>query len=352
VNVEAVGKFPDMIESITWRRRWLEGSSSATSSNYDVGNIRQIGWSKYEQVNNRQDDKTALPVIGFFGIQRAVGAGRVTQKSRRQVGKRIFKDGYQDWESMVAVKFHYPEWLGTYDALLAHKKEYEGTKDAFYSCIKTANPFISQIEFIQGSLWIKVKVEKHESDFLPIYLHSDGIHYFTEMVAEIAYRCVVLNGYKKENTIKESTGIIMIDELDLHLHPTWQRHVVSDLKRAFPNIQFVVTTHSPFIVQSLKSDELVILDEEINKQGDPFKKSLEEVAANEMGVEDIPRSQEFMEMQKVAEEYYKLVSEGRSSQNDQRVRQLRERLNKLEEKFSEDAAFVAALKIERKANDL
>jgi predicted ATP-binding protein involved in virulence len=130
----------------------------------------------------------------------------------------------------------------------------------------------------------------------------------------------------------------MIDELDLHLHPTWQRHVVSDLKRAFPNIQFVVTTHSPFIVQSLKSDELVILDEEINKQGDPFKKSLEEVAANEMGVEDIPRSQEFMEMQKVAEEYYKLVSEGRSSQNDQRVRQLRERLNKLEEKFSEDAA--------------
>lgn len=343
VNVEAVGKFPGMTESITWRRRWLEGSSSTTSSNADVGIIRQIGWDKCDQVNNQQDDKVNLPVIGFFGIQRAVGAGRVTQKSKRQIGRRIFKDGYQDWESMVATKFHYTEWLGTYDVLLTEQKEYEGTKDAFYSAIKTANPFITQIEFIQGSLWIKVKVDDHESDFLPIYLHSDGIQYFTEMVAEIAYRCVVLNGYKKENAVKESTGIIMIDELDLHLHPTWQRHVVSDLKNAFPEIQFAVTTHSPFIVQSLKSDELIILDEQINTEGDPFKKSLEEVAAKEMGVEDIPRSKEFMEMQNAAKEYFDLIKD---KADTDAINLAKSKLDQLRIKYNHDPAYVALLESE------
>jgi len=44
--------------------------------------------------------------------------------------------------------------------------------------------------------------------------------------------------------LQQTPGIVMIDELDLHLHPTWQRRVIHDLKRTFPQIQFVVTTHS------------------------------------------------------------------------------------------------------------
>jgi len=59
---------------------------------------------------------------------------------------------------------------------------------------------------------------------------------FTEVAAEIAFRCIVKNGYKREKAIEETHGIVMIDELDLHLHPNWQKHVVADLCRAFPNI--------------------------------------------------------------------------------------------------------------------
>jgi predicted ATP-binding protein involved in virulence len=236
--------------------------------------------------------------------------------------------------------------------LLKQQKEYIGTKDAFFTAIRKANPYISQIEFSGGELWAKVKIDDEESSLLPLNLHSDGVHYFTEMVAELAYRCIVLNGFKEEKAIDEATGIVMIDELDLHLHPKWQRHVVNDLKTAFPNIQFVVTTHSPFIVQSLKSEELIILDEQIKKDGDPDMKGIEDVAANEMGVEDVPRSEAFLEMQKVAEEYYALIKQGKTSISDKETASLRNKLNELEERFSNDPAFVASLRIERQANDL
>ncbi|MCX6179549.1 MAG: AAA family ATPase [Chlorobiales bacterium] len=353
VNVEAVAFFPGISEPVIWRRQRLEYSNSTTSTNADVGPIRKIAFAKYNRVQKESDDKVDLPVIAFFGITRAVGAGRITKNSRIQrLGRQLFKEGYQDWDEMKAVKFHYEEWLGTYDTLVALGKEYPNTKEIFFSAVKTANPFITQIEFINGELWVKIKIDDDETGLLPLSLHSDGIHYFTAMVAEIAFRCIVLNGYKNEKSISETLGIVMIDEIDLHLHPNWQRHVVHDLKKAFPKIQFVVTTHSPFIVQSLKSEELIILDEDIKKDGDPFKKSIEEVAANEMGVDDIPRSIEFLEMQKVAEEYYTLLEAGKTSEIDDLTQQLRNRLNELEELFGEDPAFVAALKIERKAKGL
>ncbi|MDX2246512.1 MAG: AAA family ATPase [Bacteroidia bacterium] len=353
VKVEATGIFPGRDNSITWRRQWLEGKSSATTKHSDVGSIKDIATSNYYQVTKEGNDKIALPLIAFFGISRAVGAGRVTQQSRaQQVGRIIFRQGYQDWEEMRAVKFHYPEWLGRYDLLLKEQKEYAGTKDAFFNAIKKANPYISHIEFAGGELWVKAKIDKDETSLLPISLHSDGVHYFTEMVAELAYRCIVLNGFKENKAIEEAVGIVMIDELDLHLHPKWQRHVVNDLKTAFPNIQFVVTTHSAFIVQSLKSEELIILDEQIKKDGDPDMKGIEDVAANEMGVEDVPRSEAFLEMQQVAEEYYALIQQGKSSKTHEETARLRDKLNELEERFSNDPAFVASLRIERQANDL
>ncbi len=51
----------------------------------------------------------------------------------------------------------------------------------------------------------------------------------------------------------ESEGIVMIDEIDLHLHPSWQKRVVGDLIRIFPNTQFILTTHSPYIIESINN---------------------------------------------------------------------------------------------------
>jgi tRNA A37 threonylcarbamoyladenosine biosynthesis protein TsaE len=58
---------------------------------------------------------------------------------------------------------------------------------------------------------------------------------------------------------KDLNGVVLVDEADLHLHPAWQRHVIPDLQRAFPNIQFILTTHSAMVAGSVPTDRLFVL---------------------------------------------------------------------------------------------
>ena len=61
-----------------------------------------------------------------------------------------------------------------------------------------------------------------------------------------------------ENPFNES-AVVLVDEIDLHLHPEWQRKVISTVSRVFPNIQFIVTTHSPLVIQSMENVNLYVL---------------------------------------------------------------------------------------------
>jgi predicted ATP-binding protein involved in virulence len=106
------------------------------------------------------------------------------------------------------------------------------------------------------------------------------------MAADIAIRCATLNPQLGENAARETPGVVLIDEVDLHLHPRWQRRVVDDLLRSFPKIQFFGTTHSPFIIQSLRPIEGVLLLNLDNPQaGDFTNKSVEDITEEVQGVE-------------------------------------------------------------------
>lgn len=289
VKVEVEGYFDGSInDKITWKRQMLKDSRSTTSSDADVGNIRKIGKEKYQQIIVQENDEVALPVIAFFGTSRIHGAGR-NRESR--TGRQIFKEGYQDWIEMKATTFKYEDWLSSYEFLRKSNREYSNTKQAFFDTIKRANPYITEIEEQAGKLWIKVQIDDYVSDLLPLELHSDGIRSFTEMVAELSYRCVILNGFLDDQAVEQSRGIVLIDEIDLHLHPTWQRHVIADLKKAFPNIQFIATTYSPFIVQSLGANELINLDNP-DVTIIPDELPLNKVITDIMGVDNI-RSDDF-----------------------------------------------------------
>lgn len=60
--------------------------------------------------------------------------------------------------------------------------------------------------------------------------------------------------------LEATPGIVLIDELDLHLHPKWQRRIIGDLRRTFPQIQFICTTHSPQLIGQCKPEEIILLD--------------------------------------------------------------------------------------------
>ncbi|MGO9422081.1 AAA family ATPase [Roseiarcus sp.] len=89
---------------------------------------------------------------------------------------------------------------------------------------------------------------------------SDGQRALIGMVADIARRACVLRGDVLDfDVLNYTTGLALIDELDLHLHPKWQRHIVRALKRVFPKIQFFATTHSPQVIGEARPEEIVLL---------------------------------------------------------------------------------------------
>ncbi len=126
-----------------------------------------------------------------------------------------------------------------------------------------------------------------DGNILPFRMLSDGVRNMLGMVADIAYRAGVLNPHLEGDSARQTPGIVLIDEIDLHLHPKWQRKVVEDLRRTFPEIQFFATTHSEHIVQSLRPGELINLDE---REGEYYNKSVEDITEDIMGVELPQRS--------------------------------------------------------------
>lgn len=88
---------------------------------------------------------------------------------------------------------------------------------------------------------------------------SDGFHVFLALVADIARRAVILNEQDGGDAAALAEGVVMIDEIDLHLHPRWQRGVLDGLRAAFPKLQFVVTTHSPQVLSSALNRQVRLL---------------------------------------------------------------------------------------------
>lgn len=87
---------------------------------------------------------------------------------------------------------------------------------------------------------------------------SDGYRTTLAMVMDIAARMAEANP-DKENPL-ETEGVVLIDEVDLHLHPGWQQTIIPDLTRTFPNIQFLVTTHSPQVVSTVPARSIRVID--------------------------------------------------------------------------------------------
>ena len=85
---------------------------------------------------------------------------------------------------------------------------------------------------------------------------SDGYHVFIALVADIARRAVMLNEFDGADAPARVEGVVLIDELDLHLHPRWQRVALPSLRCAFPRLQFIITTHSPQVLSSAKNRQV------------------------------------------------------------------------------------------------
>lgn len=88
---------------------------------------------------------------------------------------------------------------------------------------------------------------------LPISYYSDGFRNLLYLFIDMVWRASQLNPWLNYQELKKQThGIVLIDEIDLHLHPKWQAEVLTLLGKLFPNVQFIITTHSPTVIANFK----------------------------------------------------------------------------------------------------
>ena len=296
-----------------------------------------------ENLRNEDKQESVYPLVLAFGAKRTSDAQAKNKSAVKERASRIEK-AYKfalhdkvDFEGAM-------EWLGHYDKNIRDKKEFEGTREAFFEALQLAIPALSEIDFDHGEIEAIVSVTGHTPTRHHFSYMSDGLQSMINIVAEIAHRCIELNGFLGLDAIKLTPGVVLIDEIDLYLHPHWQKHVLQDLTRAFPMIQFIVSTHSPFIVQSLQEGQLVSFDEDVLTSGEPFREGLEDITSERMGLQQDIRSKRFTEMVDVASRLFEAADHCAPEKDE-----LKEKLNEIEAEFSDDPAYLALIRTEIKS---
>jgi predicted ATP-binding protein involved in virulence len=323
---------------------WSRGTDKAHggSTTY-INAIKLIHQAQYLTKCVRAGDIVVdLPLIAYFGTKRL--SEKITRPRYVKQSSRL--EGYDNALDPFSFRYTFLDWFRTFeDSVL--KFNSHGERALYNAFTKTILSMIPEWQNVHFNWQVNDMLGQLENgEWMPFEMLSDGYKNIVRLSADIAYRAIKLNPHLGENAVKETEGVVLIDEIDMHLHPNWQKTVISDLKRTFPKIQFIVTTHSPFIVQSLRADEIINLDVDTN--GQPYTKSIEEIAENEMLVRDVIRSRKFIELQKLASDYFDLIEQGKTSKNDDETRKIKEKLDEIELEFNEDPVYIALMKAERK----
>ncbi len=296
-----------------------------------------------------KDEPVVFPFIGYYGTGRLWGDRRLrSELPLHPAGRATRYAGYRDCLDPRSNEKHMRDWIARLALIQAQRRIQLATLSAVYEAIAACVEGARAAEFDLKENDIVVEFE--DGAHFPLGFLSDGQRSMVALAADIAMRCAQLNPHLNDGARLETPGVVLIDELDLHLHPSWQRHVVEDLMEAFTKLQFVATTHSPFFVQSMRRGGGVInLD---RKDGDPEKireKSIEDIAEDIMGVAQPQHSRRYMEMLKAAERYYTAIDDAAAACDPAEIEKLRNCLDELEEPFADDPAYVAFLRAQRAA---
>ncbi|WNG22030.1 AAA family ATPase [Cystobacter fuscus] len=195
------------------------------------------------------------PIIGYYGTGRLSGTHKPRSKARAFQDRW---DGYAGCLDPSATDGPLVEWLESEvlgDLSRLRREEPERRLDlAVLNAVKRASRDIADIWFDPAIRLPMVRFQKgHEATWSEL---SDGFHVFIGLVGDIARRAVILNSQDGAQAPLLAEGVVLIDEIDLHLHPRWQRVVLKGLRAAFPKLQFIVTTHSPQVLSSAENQQV------------------------------------------------------------------------------------------------
>ena len=275
-----------------------------------------------------------LPVVAFYDTDRAVFD---KPRSRRRFKTEFSRYAALEGALSARTDFKYFfKWFYTKEnEELREQKERRDfdfrLKDlnAVRQAIERMVRGVSDPRIELGPLRFVVSVEsRRKAENLTLNQLSGGWRIILALAADLAWRMAQGNPHLDDPLASEA--IVLIDEIELHLHPSWQQRVLPDLARTFPNTQFVVSTHSPHVLTSVRPDCIVELRRENgNIVAEPasaptYGAEAGDVLAAVMGVSERPSGNEFV---KCLGKYMRLV--GRNQGESEEAISLRRKLESL-----------------------
>lgn len=292
VEITAIGDIDG--QTITWKRS-LNGQNGSTTVK-DAKAMTDI--AKDYQKRMRDGDATlVLPVIAYYGT------GRLWDYHREK-RTDTFKDntktnGYTDSLDGTANIKLMMNWFKK-KTIQSMQKRSEGLRESIELSIVYRAMKICY-ERITGYQGVDFEYNLDTNEIECCYVDEDGLHMSIplsqmsdgykstiSLIADIAYRMAVLNPQLGVDVINRTDGVILIDEVDLHLHPAWQHRILGDLQEIFPRVQFIVTTHAPAVISSAKSENLMILKdcEVLDASAEIYGNDVNSILKDIMGVTD------------------------------------------------------------------
>lgn len=219
--------------------------------------------SEYQNKIIEGDTTVVLPLVAYYGT------GRLWLQHREKKEDVLLKssrtNGYIDCMDSAANDKLIMNWFSKETSKKLQKKTGTAAFDAVIMAIEKcisrlieSDSVVVSYNFDNNDLDIQYKRDDQDV-ILPLNRMSDGYKCTISLITDIAYRMAQLNPQLREKVL-DTPGVVIVDEIDLHLHPEWQKRILDDLTSIFPNIQFIVSTHASSVISSVKSENLIVLE--------------------------------------------------------------------------------------------
>lgn len=270
-------------------------SGSIPKQNSDLGRFQELAGIIIS--SNMSETSMGLPIFAYYPVDRAVLDIPLRIRTKHEYTQY---SGYDNALVGTGANFRsFFEWFRNREdlenELFRHRQNgkhiYDYQLQAVREALEALLPEFKNLTIRRDPL--RMEVEKNGMPFRIEQL-SDGEKCFIALVGDIARRMAILSNEKRSKekgfSPLKGNGIVLIDEIDLHLHPAWQRIVVPRLTQIFPNVQFIVSTHSPSVLTQVKSEQILLLKFDIsgNQVEEPqysYGKTVDRILEDVMGLE-------------------------------------------------------------------
>lgn len=234
------------------------GVEREAESNYkDVS-----AWARKYRIKRANREEVSYPILAHYKVNRAVLAIPKREKLSHPEDPLSGYDkaltGGGDFRQFFA-------WFRDQEDYENEQRREQDDKcyqDASLQAVRSAlEKFLPELKRIRVRRHPQAMIANKGNSVVEISQLSDGEKCYLALIGDIACRLARLaSGLKlTSDQILNGQGIVLIDELDLHLHPQWQRQSIRLLPKVFPKIQFIVTTHSPQMIGEVEPERVTLL---------------------------------------------------------------------------------------------